>query len=76
MASDSGKPRRKLSVWLSPMHILHFEIDEMQFNGAIMTLYRDGAPIAQFQGWVGWQWVESAAKLELASVSPIRPESA
>jgi hypothetical protein len=71
-----SKPRRKLSIWLSPMHILQFEIDDLQFSGPIMTLYRDGAPIAQFQGWVGWSWQDEKAKLELASVSPIRPESA
>jgi hypothetical protein len=68
--------RRKISVWVSPMHIANFDVDDVQFNGALMTLYRDAQPIAQFQQWTGWMWIQEAPSLQLASVSPIRPESA
>jgi hypothetical protein len=49
-----AKPRRKFMVLPSLGVSVQIEADEIQFAGACMIFWRDGACIAQFSQWLGW----------------------
>jgi hypothetical protein len=62
--------KRNYQIWISPVHGIQLQADDMTVVQNVLIFKRDGREVGQFTQYMGWLELEEAPK-ESASVSPL-----